>query len=87
MTGLKQNAIVSALNLRYPPETGEVGFSERPCSAGGFGVTGGGFRTGRSSGKATASTGAKQPPPVAPKPPTEQSPSKNSTPPISGWYL
>ena len=52
--------IVPALNQRYHPETGGVGFSDRPCSVGGFGGTGGGFRTGRSSGKATASTGAKQ---------------------------
>ena len=35
--------IVPALNQRYPPETGGVGFSDRPCSVGGFGGTGGGF--------------------------------------------
>ena len=29
----------------------------------------------------------KKPPPVPPKPPTEQGRSKNSTPPVSGWYL
>ena len=29
----------------------------------------------------------KKTPPVPPKPPTEQGRSKNSTPPVSGWYL
>ena len=35
--------IVHALNSRYPPDTGGVGLSDRPCSVGGFGGTGGGF--------------------------------------------
>ena len=79
--------IVPALNQRYPPETGGVGFSDRPCSVGGLGGTGCGFRTGRNSGKPLLLPVLNKPSPVPPKPPTEQGRSKNSTPPVSGWYL
>ena len=37
---------------------------ELNCPGGGFGRPGGGFRTGRSSGKATAGTGAKKTTPM-----------------------
>ena len=79
--------IVTALNQRYPPETGGVEFLDRPCSVGGFGGTGGGFRTGRHSGKPLLLPVLKKTPPVPKKPPAEQGRSKNSTPPFSGWYL
>ena len=79
--------MIPARNERYPPETGGVEFLDRPCSVGGLGGTGGGFfSTGSSSGLPLFLPVLK-PPPVPPKPPTEQGRSKNSTPPVSGGYL
>ena len=44
------------------------------------------FRTGRNSGKPLLLPVLKKPPPVPPKPPTEQGRSENPTPTVSGGY-
>ena len=59
---------IRGLDISIPSAPGRVPGGGFGGPGSGFGGPGGGFRTARSSGRATAATGAKKPPPGPPKP-------------------